>query len=125
MKIPKFTKEQIEEAVAEYEKEREARIKGYEVFFKSDRFKAVIAQIKEEVKTGPIGDNPYTEPFLFGDVTNDEFIEVFCALGYKEISGLEYQDECGDFSPSFLIYEGLRFTQVHGQGTAFSVRAAE
>ena len=125
MKIPKFTPEEIEKFVEEFSQEQNERVKTYKEFFLSERFKEVMSQIKMAVDTfETVGDNPYSEPFLFGNVTNDEFLFVFYALGYKEISGLEFKDEDGDFSPQSLVFEGLKFSQVHGQGTAFFVEKA-
>lgn len=118
-KIPDFTEEQLEEMTREFEAERKARLKELKNFYKSDRFKSIIEQLKKETETGPVGDNSYVEKFLFGDVTNDEFINLFSTLGDPEVSGLQFREESGDFSPESLVFENMKFSQIHGQGTAF------
>ena len=96
------------------------------IFFKSEEFYNLIAKIKEELKTSEsLFDNPYKKP-LFADVSNEQFCKVFSCLFEEEASNLKpIADRSGFFESEYVVFEGLRFGQTHGQGTSCGVRKEE
>ena len=98
-------------------------------FYSSKRFEDIVVQISQELQEirsmGCIHDNPYQEPLL-GDVSNEEFIRVFCCLFNEEVSGLEPKEGMlGFFENTTVEFRGMVFKETYGQGTAFSVRSKE
>lgn len=123
MKPRQLSPEELDRITLEFQKEREekeARLKSY---LNSSRFIDVINKIKNIVKDdGAIGDNSYQEP-LFDDVSNEEFISLFEIAFNPDLSGCTAQSEPDqDFATEFVIFQDLRFVEIHGQGTAFIIQ---
>ena len=123
MKIRQLSKEEIDKIALEFEKERLDRESYLKNYLNSPRFKEVILKIKDIVKEdGAIGDNPYQEP-LFSDVSNEEFISLFEIAFNPELSNCKIETESDAvFATEFVMFEDLKFIEIHGQGTAFIIQ---
>ena len=124
--LKNLSKEDIEKMAAELDKSLQESYDKSKAFFESKRFKEVITLLKQEVgQSGAIGDNPYQEP-LFANVSNEEFVQLFSVLFYETIAGcLVQKEEDATFETYYVDYEGLKFIEIHGQGTAFIVQGPD
>lgn len=110
-----------DEVARQLEQEKQELI----AFSQSSRFTEVLNQITSAVSPDKsLTDNPYQEP-LIGDVSNEEFIKVFSFVFNEKLSKAKVQPLEGFFYSEQVEYAGVRFIEMHGQGTAFMVQGME
>lgn len=126
MKIKPFTEEELNRFFLEWEKEMKEKEESLSLFLKSSRFTDIIEKIKTRLKTEKsISDDVYSE-FIFDDVKNEEFIKLFEVLFNPNLINLKInEDSENPFYTQYIMYQGLKFSEIHGQGTAFFVEMAE
>lgn len=92
-------------------------------FYNSPRFVEIISKMKEEIKMSKhICDNAYSD-FVFADVTNDEYCDVFSVLFHKDILNLpQSQEEDNPFANEVVYFDEMMFVMMHGQGTAYILK---
>lgn len=123
--IKSWTQEDWDRIGDKIAQDMEKHFLDLKAFKASPRFQEVLEQIKQQVLPDQsIGDNVYQEP-LFGDVSNEEFIKVFSVVFTEELSGVKPTPVDAPFYTEEVVYEGLKFFEIHGQGTAFIVQGPE
>lgn len=105
----------------EVEADRKVEVQKRQNFWVSERFKDILLILKQDTLSGPVAHNPYKE-YVCGNVTNEEFCNVFDCLFDSRVVTLKIIQEPGPFETESVEYEGLKFIQVHGQGTALIVQ---
>jgi anaerobic ribonucleoside-triphosphate reductase len=106
-----LTQEEIDLIAKDFEKDWKIREQKSISFYHSERFQDVFSQLNSELENQKtVSENHYAKGFLFGNVSNDEFIEIFSVLFEKSISGLEINEEDSCFSTQYVIYKGLKFS---------------
>lgn len=81
----------------------------------------ILLQLHDYLSIGEsVSDSPYDD-FVFGNVTNEEFIMLFSCVSDERIVGIKTLVEKTS-NEEIYKYNGLEFSQIHGQGTFFTIR---
>lgn len=122
-KVKDFLKKvDFEELAKKISEDYENRLHALHDFYNRPRFKEILNLIKLEIeKKEQLIDDAYSD-FVFENVSNDEFINVFDVIFAHQITGNIVKSFNHDFECDYVFYNDLYFIQMHGQGTAYIVR---
>ena len=119
MSTPEFDA-RMDESIKKMVEEAEIKEKKDMDFFESNKFKEILNNIvnsKEEV----VSSNGWQYQCNYDFITEDDFYSLFesvlCKLS-KEI----IEDEDADFSTSYVMYRGLEFSVMNGQGSVLRIK---
>lgn len=120
--LKNITPEEIEKMAKAMAQQFDKEQYNLEQWLKSDRFSRVMALVEQELtSTGVLSDNPYQEP-LFGDVSNQEFIQLFAIAFSSKFNSNPIQETSDIFPGRRVEFMGLEFEEFYGQGTAFFLK---
>lgn len=115
-------KEKMNEIGEKLKQAKEIELKNLREFKTSGKFNTIVKEIHNYLKSNThILDNVYKEP-LFSNVSNEEFMLTFDCVFSDLCPILSPQtDPSIEFENEYIIFEGLIFSRVYGQGTSFCV----
>jgi len=115
-----ITAEAFNKSADDYYEKLAKKEKKREKYFESKKFNILYDKLIKELKANKcVGDDPYTKPYIFDDVTNDEFCEFFNTVTQCIKSDEALNRDC-EFPVKTYLYGDIIFEMMFGQGTAYS-----
>jgi len=121
--IVNLSEKQINSIIDGCVKKMKEEQKNNLMFRKTVRFHYILEQLTDELKKNEnVFDDEYNKGFLFGDVTNNEYLKFF----YSAIEGENLKTDIeSDFPTEYInkygimfeMTHGIMFEMTHGQGT--------